>query len=110
MGSPLLDIVAASEARDAAIGRVSAAASPSFILAASTAVILLAGERQFLTTDDVWVELERVGQTVAEPRALGAVMRDMQAKRIILPTPRYEPSKRIACHRRPIRVWRSLIV
>jgi hypothetical protein len=109
MTAPLLDIAAASEARDAAISRVRAAASPAFLIAATRIVVELARTRDQITTDDVWVELATIGQTTAEPRALGAVMREMRAERFIEPTNAYVPSARVACHRRPVRVWRSLV-
>jgi hypothetical protein len=108
MATPLLDIVAASEARDAAIARVGAA-SVAFVGAASIVVTDLARSLAEFTTDDVWDALAGCSLEVREPRALGAVMRDMQRLGVIAPTDRYRPSARVACHARPVRVWRSLV-
>jgi hypothetical protein len=70
---------------------------------AITVIRALASTRKQITADDVWAHLEHP----PEPRALGHVMRRAAKLGIITPTRTYKPSKRQACHGRPVRVWRS---
>lgn len=44
-----------------------------------------------------------------EPRALGALMREAARAGDIEATDAWALSERVACHRRPLRVWRSLL-
>jgi len=54
--------------------------------------------------------LERTGvEGTHEPRAMGAVMRSLARARVIEATDRTVESVRKANHRRPVRVWKSLI-
>jgi hypothetical protein len=46
--------------------------------------------------------------TTHEPRALGAVMRQLARDGVIEPTDTYAPSGRSQNHNRPQRIWRSL--
>jgi hypothetical protein len=69
----------------------------------------LARMRPEFTTDDVWEHLFQNDLPMPhEPRALGAVMVAAARARIIAPTDRYTPSARPECHRRPVKIWRSL--
>jgi hypothetical protein len=99
---PLFDGIAA---RDEALGRVEEAAPEEWKMAARRAILRLARTRPTLTTDDVWRALD--GHVPPEPRALGAIMR--QSSDILLRTERTVNSTRPECHRRPVRVWESLI-
>ena len=58
-----------------------------------------------LTTDDVWLRIK----SIREPRAMGAVMTKAAKYGWIESTDRVVKSKRPACHRRPIAIWRSCL-
>lgn len=102
----LFDAKASAEARDRAIDQVERAADPDWKATALAAVLQLARSRPELTTDDVWAIAPC---TTEEPRALGAIMRQAEALGAIKATERWIQSDRVACHRRPLRVWRSLL-
>lgn len=107
--TPKFDAAAGDAAREEAIHRVEKHADDAWKEAALHAVASCARKRPFLTTDDVWAQMVGPDET-HEPRAMGAVMRQAQAAGFIQPTFRYEQSLRVACHRRPLRVWQSLVV
>lgn len=94
----------AKEVRDRAIRQVGENAPPDWMAKAYQAVRYIASKREQFTTDAVWY---LVGEP-PEPRALGAVMVKVKAKRVAVPTDRTVESKRPECHARPLRVWRSL--
>lgn len=105
----LFDVPAGIEARDQAIEQVEAHADPTWKLHATAAIRWLARTRPEFTTDDVWQELHvRNHGGPREPRALGALMVAAAKQGLIEPTDRYVPSQRPDCHRRPVKVWRSL--
>lgn len=104
----LLDLVAAIQARDAAVDRVGSNADPEWIDHALHAIWCLAVSRDEITTDDVWDEIGHA-LTTHEPRALGAVMKKAAGLGYVRATDRYRPSARAACHARPVRIWASLI-
>ena len=64
-------------------------------------------ERQpFLASDDLWAEgLEQP----REPRALGPCMLLAQREGWLQPTQRHRMSGKRTCHKRPVRVWRSMV-
>ena len=106
----LLDEIAAREAANRAIEQVDRAADPAWKKAAMRSVAELAALRPEFTTDDVWESLHRSGQEMPrEPRALGAVMRTAAKMGFVEASDRYAQSARVACHRRPIRIWVSRI-
>jgi hypothetical protein len=92
-----------------ALARVAAHADPEWWEVAVTAVYSLASRHRALTTDQVWQLLDPGEVTTHERRALGAVMRATARAGLIAPTDRYVPSERPQAHRRPVRVWRSLL-
>lgn len=100
------DAERAERAREEAIDRVERHARAAWLEAALGTVRQLAVERPTLTTDDVWLAL---GSAPREPRALGAVMRKAEGLELIEPTNQWALSTRVACHRRPLRVWRSRV-
>lgn len=62
------------------------------------------------STDDVWREMARQGiEELTEGRILGAVMRTARLLPICAPLNEWILSERVACHGRPVRVWRSLV-
>jgi hypothetical protein len=78
-----------------------------FNIDATKAVIRLAKTRRSFTTDDVWAAIQ--GPAGVDPRALGSIMTTAASQGVIKATGRYKPSKRVECHRRPIRIWKSLL-
>jgi hypothetical protein len=101
-----IDPAAAEAARDAAVRRV-AAGQGDLLEALEIVVLHVADSYRDFTTDDVWVALGDTAQTVAEPRVLGAVIRQLAVRDQIRPTGLYRNSRRPACHSRPVKVWRA---
>jgi hypothetical protein len=94
------------ELANAAIAQVEEAADPDWKQAAAEAIEQVARERDFFTTDHVWMELGPSG--THEPRAMGAMIRQAAAAGVCRITDRTTKSARPCCHRRPLRVWESL--
>lgn len=106
----LFDVSAAESAREEALDRVEKGASEQEKTAAFEAVKHCARIQFYFTTDDVWQYIVVTGGPIpSEKRVMGAVMRAAMKAGYCEPTERWELSKRTACHRRPLRVWRSLI-
>ena len=102
----LLDIIAATEARDEALRRVASATDPSWANNIENIILNLATDT--FTTDDVWQAATDANLDMPhEPHALGAILHRLARQRVIVATDRYIASLRPACHRRPIRVWRK---
>ena len=109
MSNNLFDRAKAIEARDRAIAQVDEHANSDWKAKAADVVARVARSQGHLTTDDVWARLIHVDAETHEPRALGAIMRAAATHGIIVATDSYVQSTRVACHRRPLRVWRSLV-
>jgi len=58
------------------------------------------------TTDMVW---PLIRMPTKEPRAMGSAIRMAKDHGIITRTPEFRPSVRATTHKRPLRVWQSLI-
>lgn len=100
------DVEHAEAARDLGIARVGAA-TEEWQEQAVEAIRALARRQAELTTDDVW---ERLGRDAdIEGRAMGAAMRTAAKLGYIRRTDRTHKSERVACHRRDLRVWESLL-
>ncbi len=100
----------AARARERAIKQVDEHARPDWKVEARKIVRHLAETRSEFTTDPVWFMLERFTDAEThEPRALGAVMRACAKDRLIVATDRTVESVRVANHRRPVRIWKSLV-
>lgn len=61
---------------------------------------------KFFTSDDVWAAMRTRPE---EPRVMGHVFQDAREIGYCEPHIRTLPSKRKACHARPLTIWRSLI-
>jgi hypothetical protein len=96
----------AEKARDKAIARVEAGAG-DWIRRAREAVTMVSLARFDFTTDDVWDALGE--DRPLEPRALGAVMKQLGAEGTIRATGEYRKSSRVDCHARPVAVWRVVL-
>ena len=97
--------------RDAAIDRVEEHADQEWRDAATLAVEACALTRRHFTSDHVWQHMVEadVTATTHEPRAMGAIMRAASNAGWCERTDVTKNSTRPQCHRRPLRVWRSLI-
>jgi hypothetical protein len=58
------------------------------------------------TTDMVW---PLVRMPTNEPRIMGSAIRAARDLGVITKTPEFRPSIRASTHKRPLRVWQSLI-
>lgn len=92
--------------KEKAIDTVELHVNPEWKAEAMQAVELLATLHHTFTTDAVWALIK---SETHEPRAMGAIMRTATKNGIITPTDIHMPSLRKASHRRPVRVWQSLI-
>lgn len=78
--------------------------------AAAIAVVRhLATTKSEFTADEVWAELDSMGFTTGEHRAMGAVMRQAAVDELIVKTDRVVPTTRPSANRRPVAIWRSLL-
>lgn len=107
--SPLLQSPGAL-ARDIALDRVKAAADLDWLTACRGVIRRLALTRETFTSDDVWEGLRKYRCTTPEPRAMGAALQGARLDEWISPLPEWRISKRPACHCRPVRVWKSLLL
>ena len=97
-------------ARDEAIQRVEEAADEDFKSAAIEVIEFVARTTPRFTTDRVWYFITKRGITPPrEPRVLGALMRKAAGRGWIEATNEHRLSTKSSNHRRPIRVWRSVI-
>lgn len=84
-------------------------ANTSWKAAAVAIVRHLATTKSEFTADEVWAELDSLGFSTAEHRAMGAVMRQAAVDGLIIKTDRVVPTTRPSANRRPVAVWRSQI-
>lgn len=97
--------------RERAIAQVEQNANEAWKKAALEGVTGLASRLATFTTDHVWawMRLKHPALTTPEARAMGAVMVKAASEGIVVATKEWELSTRPECHRRPVRVWESLI-
>lgn len=104
----LFDPEEGTRRRDEAIARAEQHAVVDWNDEVDRAILRVARRRDLFTTDDIWQELLTAPAWTHEPRAMGAAMRRAERAGWCSPTADWWLSKRPACHRRPLRVWRSL--
>lgn len=104
------DLFAAKAARDASMEQAEANADVLWRLAAFDAIVAVAREQPFLTTDHVVERMRPGGAQTHEWRALGPIMlraaREGVIKKSGLPS---VLCRRRSRHAAPITVWRSLL-
>jgi len=71
-------------------------------------IVALAFTMDEFTSDDLWARFDDLPQH-PEPRALGSVVVSAKAAGIIKETGAYKKSQRVACHNRPIAIYKSLV-
>jgi len=98
-----LNAVAGAVARDSAVDAVGAAANAAWKTYARQWIIYLANTRLTFTSDDVWASGVPKPR---EPRALGAVFREV-ARAGIIESVGYRQTIQVLRHRAPIRIWRK---
>lgn len=98
----------AEELRDAGIKQVEENANEEWTQLVTEVLEALARGNFNLTSDDVWVELDRFPHIKThQPSAMGAMFKRASSLGWIAPTDRFVTSKRPSSHARPIRVWES---
>ena len=100
---------AGEEARAEAVTRVSDHADPDWMQHALDAVLDLARTQEKVTSDDVWEVLDDIAVETHDNRAMGAVMTEAARQEWLHRTDVTVLSRRPINHRRPIRLWTSLI-
>jgi len=108
-GKPVLDRGLARELADRGIAHSSAAAPEEWQTMIRNAIDRLARRLPTFTSDDLWLEVGPKAMYQANPSALGGVFRTAAAEGAIVCTEERRESDRPATHRRPLRVWRSLL-
>lgn len=101
----LLDII---NERDKAIDLVEANASHNWKNVAYVTALAIAVRQRTLVSEDVWEHMPE-GTYTHEPRAMGAIMRQLRKDNIIVPTGEYTISKSPLGHGRPSHIWKSNI-
>lgn len=100
-----------NEARkEDAIERCYAGANIEWRIIAERVLYMICRNRLTFTADNVWHILDGCGKATQDHRALGAVMRYAARSGWCATTDRYIKSKGKKNHRRPIVVWKSLLV
>lgn len=103
-------MTAATDARDEAIDRVNRAADEYWKQVALDSVKSICrdlGSGAEFTTDLVWEYVERNPFAhTHESRAMGAIIAHARKLKLIEKVNRWEQSERVACHARPLQVWR----
>lgn len=96
--------------RELGIARATRAANPEWETFMDVAVVEVARRKRWFTADDIErLRLAKEGPETHEKRAMSGVMRRAQTAGVCEITNRFEAGVRATCHRRPQRVWRSLI-
>ena len=102
-GLPLLDFAESVRQRDTALARVEAHADDSWLARARAVVLSVSASRTEFTSDDLWsAGLPKP----REPRALGAVLRELARQGLIESTGRFVRTTQVSRHAAPILVWR----
>jgi hypothetical protein len=69
----------------------------------------VASRQLMFSSDDVWEALRERGVPATDRRVMGSVMRSLHRDDVAVRTSYTEPSRRPACHSRPVAIWKSLI-
>ncbi len=93
------------------IDRVERKADGDWLLYAQRGLRAVARYQSTFTSDDIWDWLKQVPDLpeTKDNRAMGAVFRNGYRDHLIVPINKWQASRRRIAHRRPVRVWKSLI-
>ena len=105
----LFDKKLSEQKRDQSIDLVEKGADSQWKKEVETAIQKIVRIRETFTTDDVWAAMPEGIRDDVEPRAMGAMMRNAAKSGLCVALSQWKPSVRVCCHRRPLRVWRSLV-
>lgn len=106
---PMIDPEDANEIiKEGAIEGARRGADQDWLLTAMRGVRVIARRKQYFTADDVWAWLRPLEVKTHDNRAMGAVLQSSRRDLVIEPTNEWRISERSVCHRRPLRVWKSL--
>lgn len=99
------------EVTNDAIDRAYVAANPEWKRLVYGVLKALAQKQATVTTDQLWDALDEMGAIPEqrEPRALGGVVRCLVRDGVLAPSLEYKLCARPSMHKRPIRVWKSLV-
>jgi hypothetical protein len=105
----ILDPVRARAVTERGIAQADANAAEEWRAALRVALERVARRRPDLTSDDLWVEVGEDGMGKGNPSALGSIFRGAAKDGLIRLTDQRRESQRPAHHRKPLRVWASLV-
>jgi hypothetical protein len=108
---PVLNSDLAQQVTEAGVARVEAHVASEMADAMRLVVAAVARRQPFLTSDDIWATARMldVDLSQANPSALGGAFRSVARDGLILLTDERRESQRPPQHRKPLRVWRSLV-
>ena len=106
---PVLDPVRAHAVTEAGVRQSGDRAAEDWKQDMHAAIYVIARRQPLLTSDDLWNEVGAAAVTEQNPSALGSVFRTAAKDGLIRLTGDRQESQRPAHHRKPLRVWRSLI-
>lgn len=92
------------------INRAERNAEQDWFLTAERCLRLVARQKQSFTADDVWEQLREFRVETKDNRAMGAVFQNAYRDHLIVPINQWQASRRRVAHRRPVRVWKSLLM
>ena len=92
------------------IKKVERNADQDWFLTATHCLRIVAREHKRFTSDDVWECLRNFNVETHNPRAMGPVFKNAYRDNLIVPLDRWQESRRRIAHRRPVRVWESLMM
>ena len=106
---PVLDPVRAHAVTEVGVARSGDHAADDWVDEMRDGIQRVARRQARLTSDDLWVEVgpDAIGR--GNPSALGSVFRSVARDGVIELTSDLRESQRPAHHRKPLRVWRSLV-
>ncbi len=101
----VFDVKGGEEQKNEGIATAYEHASEEWKIMAWKALEQVARQHEYFQVDEVWLVLDRP----VESRAMGGIMKQAQKIQWVEPTDRWIPSRLAHQHRRPLKVWKSLL-
>lgn len=98
------------QSQSEAIKRAERNAEQDWFLTAERCLRIVARQKQCFTSDDVWDQLRDFNVQTKDNRAMGAIFRNAYRDHLIVPVNQWKESRRRVAHRRPVRLWKSLLM